>query len=606
MQRKTGIGALLAALLGGSVLSPVWADDSPSFAQQTQNEVIDNQYIVTLAPDIIQRLGVTDLTTAIRTLLATVGGGEVLYTYQHALTGMTVRLTDLQATLLGQLPGVIGLEPDRRVQAIATQANATWGLDRVDQPALPLDGSYQYPNSAGNDVTVYVIDTGLRASHNEFSGRVSPGRNFVSSGGGFLFGGGSVDPANTNDCNGHGTHVAGTATGTVYGVAKQAQIAPVRVLDCNGSGSNSGVIAGVDWVAGNHRKPAVANMSLGGGSSSALDTAVRNAVSAGVSMVVAAGNDNTNACNGSPNRVAEALTVGATTRTDQRSSFSNFGACVDLFAPGSDITSAWFQSDTQTARLNGTSMAAPHAAGAAAVYLGTNPSASPEQVFAALVDGSATGMISNAGSQSPNRLLQVGEDDGGTVIDRLPTAAFTAQCSGTVCQFDASGSSDDIGVAAWDWTLGDGNVASGEQISHDYGSAGSFTVTLTVTDTANQTASIDKSVTSEDTSNPCPSCTRYEGNLGNGSSVTLPSGGFSYGGGNVEAYLYSPAGGAFSLALEQRSCFLFFGCSWSQVGSAQPQNGVATLNGSVGSGTYRWRVTAQSGSGAYTLLANPR
>ena len=157
MQRKTGISALLAALLGGSVLSPVWADDSPSFAQQTQNEVIDNQYIVTLAPDIIRRLGVTDLTTAIRTLLATVGGGEVLYTYQHALTGMTVRLTDLQATLLGQLPGVIGLEPDRRVQAIATQANATWGLDRVDQPALPLDGSYQYPNSAGNDVTVLSL-----------------------------------------------------------------------------------------------------------------------------------------------------------------------------------------------------------------------------------------------------------------------------------------------------------------------------------------------------------------------------------------------------------------------------------------------------------------
>ncbi|KZX78729.1 subtilisin, partial [Alcanivorax sp. HI0013] len=397
---------MLATLLGGSVLNPVWADDTPSYAAQTQNQVIDNQYIVTLAPNIIEQLGVTDLTTAIRTLLATVGGGEVIYTYQHALTGMTVRLTDLQASLLGLVPGVIGLEPDRRVQAIATQANATWGLDRVDQPALPLDGSYQYPNSAGNDVTVYVIDTGLRASHTEFSGRVSPGRNFVSSGGGFLFGGGSVDPANTNDCNGHGTHVAGTAVGTVYGVAKQAKIAPVRVLGCNGSGSNSGVIAGVDWVAGNHRKPAVANMSLGGGASSALDTAVRNAVAAGVSMVVAAGNDNTNACNGSPNRVAEALTVGSTTRTDQRSSFSNFGACVDLFAPGSDITSAWYQSDSQTARLNGTSMAAPHAAGAAALYLAANPSASPQQVFTALVDGSATGMISNAGNQSPNRLLQ--------------------------------------------------------------------------------------------------------------------------------------------------------------------------------------------------------
>ena len=601
MPRSTFNAAMLAAILGGSVLSPAWADSATDSAP-VAGDIIENQYIVTLAPNITDLLGVNDLTTAIRTLLAGIGGGDVLFTYQHALTGMTVQLTDLQASLLGILPGVLAIEPDRTVAAIATQNNATWGLDRVDQPLLPLDNRYQYPNSGGQDVTVYVVDTGLRSTHSDFTGRVSPGRNFVSSGG-FLFGGGSVDPADTEDCNGHGTHVAGTAVGTTWGVAKQANIAPVRVLGCNGSGSNSGVIAGVDWVAGNHRKPAVANMSLGGTNSTALDTAVRNAVNAGVTMVVAAGNDNVNACNGSPNRVAEALTVGATTREDRRSSFSNYGACVDLFAPGSDITSAWYQSDTQTASLNGTSMAAPHAAGAAALYLAANPSASPSAVNLALVNDAVTGVIGNVGSQSPNRLLQITQQDG-SGIDRLPTAAFSADCQGTVCSLDASGSTDDVAVAAWDWTLGDGNVASGEQISHDYGADGEFTITLTVTDTANQTGSTEQTVTVGSETSPCPDCTRYEGQLNGGSSVVLPSNGFSYAGGPIDGWLQSPAGATFTVTLQSQSCFLFF-CSWNNVASASPQGGMAEIHTNVGSGVYRWQVSAQSGSGTYTLLTNP-
>ena len=601
MPRSTFNAAMLAAILGGSVLSPAWADSATDSAP-VAGDIIENQYIVTLAPNITDLLGVNDLTTAIRTLLSGIGGGDVLFTYQHALTGMTVQLTDLQASLLGILPGVLAIEPDRTVAAIATQNNATWGLDRVDQPLLPLDNRYQYPNSGGQDVTVYVVDTGLRSTHSDFTGRVSPGRNFVSSGG-FLFGGGSVDPADTEDCNGHGTHVAGTAVGTTWGVAKQANIAPVRVLGCNGSGSNSGVIAGVDWVAGNHRKPAVANMSLGGTNSTALDTAVRNAVNAGVTMVVAAGNDNVNACNGSPNRVAEALTVGATTREDRRSSFSNYGACVDLFAPGSDITSAWYQSDTQTASLNGTSMAAPHAAGAAALYLAANPSASPSAVNLALVNDAVTGVIGNAGSQSPNRLLQITQQDG-SGIDRLPTAAFSADCQGTVCSLDASGSTDDVAVAAWDWTLGDGNVASGEQISHDYGAEGEFTITLTVTDTANQTGSTEQTVTVGSETSPCPDCTRYEGQLNGGSSVVLPSNGFSYAGGPIDGWLQSPAGATFTVTLQSQSCFLFF-CSWNNVASASPQGGMAEIHTNVGSGVYRWQVSAQGGSGTYTLLTNP-
>ena len=601
MSRPTFKAALLAAILGGSVLSPAWADSTTQEAP-APGHIIENQYIVTLAPNITDVLGVNDLTTAIRTLLAGIGGGDVLFTYQHALTGMTVQLTDLQASLLGVLPGVLAIEPDRTVTAVATQNNATWGLDRVDQPLLPLDNRFQYPDSGGQDVTVYVVDTGLRSTHSDFTGRVSPGRNFVSTGG-FLFGGGSVDPADTEDCNGHGTHVAGTAVGTTWGVAKQANIAPVRVLGCNGSGSNSGVIAGVDWVAGNHRKPAVANLSLGGTNSTALDTAVRNAINAGVTMVVAAGNDNVNACNGSPNRVAEALTVGATTREDRRSSFSNYGACVDLFAPGSDITSAWYQSDTQTASLNGTSMAAPHAAGAAALYLAANPSASPSAVNLALVNDAVTGVIGNAGSQSPNRLLQITQQDG-SGIDRLPTAAFSADCQGTVCSLDASGSTDDVAVAAWDWTLGDGNVASGEQISHDYGVEGEFTITLTVTDTANQSGSTEQTVTVSTETSPCPDCTRYEGQLNGGSSVVLPSNGFSYAGGPIDGWLQSPAGATFTVTLQSQSCFLFF-CSWNNVASASPQGGMAEIHTNVGSGVYRWQVSAQSGSGTYTLLTNP-
>ena len=601
MPRSTFNAAMLAAILGGSVLSPAWADSATDSAP-VAGDIIENQYIVTLAPNITDLLGVNDLTTAIRTLLSGIGGGDVLFTYQHALTGMTVQLTDLQASLLGILPGVLAIEPDRTVAAIATQNNATWGLDRVDQPLLPLDNRFQYPDSGGQDVTVYVVDTGLRSTHSDFAGRVSPGQNFVSTGG-FLFGGGSIDPADTEDCNGHGTHVAGTAVGTTWGVAKQANIAPVRVLGCNGSGSNSGVIAGVDWVAGNHRKPAVANLSLGGTNSTALDTAVRNAINAGVTMVVAAGNDNVNACNGSPNRVAEALTVGATTREDRRSSFSNYGACVDLFAPGSDITSAWYQSDTQTASLNGTSMAAPHAAGAAALYLAANPSASPSAVNLALVNDAVTGVIGNAGSQSPNRLLQITQQDG-SGIDRLPTAAFSADCQGTVCSLDASGSTDDVAVAAWDWTLGDGNVASGEQISHDYGVEGEFTITLTVTDTANQSGSTEQTVTVSTETSPCPDCTRYEGQLNGGSSVVLPSNGFSYAGGPIDGWLQSPAGATFTVTLQSQSCFLFF-CSWNNVASASPQGGMAEIHTNVGSGVYRWQVSAQSGSGTYTLLTNP-
>ncbi|TJY62894.1 S8 family peptidase [Sinimarinibacterium sp. CAU 1509] len=379
---------------------------------QAAPQPIANQYIVELnapAPGSANaRLSLPELTQSV---LALVGGGQVIAQYQHVLRGFAARLTPAQAEALARLPLVKHIEQDQMMAAVATQSGSTWGLDRIDQTDLPLDNLYSYPTSAGQGVNVYVIDTGLNAAHSEFSGRVGVGRNFAANSGGLLCNllgiGCKTDATNTTDCNGHGTHVTGTAAGSVYGVAKKATVHPVRVLGCNGSGSNSGVIAGVDWVAANAQLPAVANMSLGGGDSAALDAAVQNAVASGVVFVVAAGNDNVDACSGSPNKVPEAITVGATTNADARASYSNFGSCVDLFAPGSNITSAWYDSNTATNTISGTSMASPHVAGAAALVLGANPSATPTQVTDAIVGSASLGKLSSIGSGSPNALLYV-------------------------------------------------------------------------------------------------------------------------------------------------------------------------------------------------------
>jgi subtilisin family serine protease len=384
-----------------------------SSAQAAAAQPIKNQYIVVLKPQI----GLGDplrLNETVQSLLATVGGGQVLAQYTNVLKGFTVRMSASQAAALSRLPLVELVEQDQIMTASAIQSGATWGLDRIDQTNLPLDNSYAYPDQAGDGVTVYVIDTGLNAAHVDFAGRVGTGANFAPNTSNLLCDllgllCPAPQPGNTTDCNGHGTHVAGTSVGATWGVAKAATIVPVRVLGCGGSGSNSGVIAGVDWVAANAQLPAVANMSLGGGNSDALDQAVRNAIDAGVTFVVAAGNDNANACTGSPNRVAEAITVGSTTNTDARSSFSNFGTCVDIFAPGSNITSAWYTSNTATSTISGTSMASPHVAGAAALALGASPGSTPEQVADAVIGNATLGVLSGVGSGSPNALLYVGD-----------------------------------------------------------------------------------------------------------------------------------------------------------------------------------------------------
>jgi subtilisin family serine protease len=351
---------------------------------------IENRYIVVLDDAVVGERGRLSIAPYIASELATTHRGNLKQVYQHAINGFAVEMTEAQAQALSLDFRVKYVEEDSVVTADATQSNPPWGLDRIDQRNLPLNAIYTF-NWTGSGVRAYVIDTGIRTTHTQFGGRAS---NVFDA-----FGGSGAD------CNGHGTHVSGTIGGSTYGVAKSALLRGVRVLDCNGSGSNSGVIAGVDWVTNNHINPAVANMSLGGGASSALDTAVNNLSNSGVPIAVAAGNSNANACNSSPARAANAITVGSTTTTDARSSFSNFGTCLDLFAPGSGILSSYFTSDTATATLSGTSMASPHVAGVAALYKQFSPGASSTTVRNAIVNNATTNVVTNPGTGSPNRLL---------------------------------------------------------------------------------------------------------------------------------------------------------------------------------------------------------
>jgi subtilisin family serine protease len=396
-RRAAVVSTALATFAGAALAAAVSASAAPSTGSvlAANGTPVKDSYIVVLkdgaASPAVTKKAAADLAKA--------NSGAVTHTYTAAVRGFAVRLTAEKAQKLAGDPRVASVQQDSVVTTSATQSPVTWGLDRIDQRALPLSNSYTYNTTASN-VTAYIIDTGIRTSHSEFGGRASAGYDAIG------------DGQNGQDCQGHGTHVAGTVGGTTYGVAKAVRLVAVRVLNCSGSGSNAGVIAGVDWVTANAVKPAVANMSLGGGAAAALDTAVTNSINSGVTYAVAAGNSNANACNYSPARAAAAITVGATTRTDARSSFSNYGTCVDIFAPGTDITSAWRTSDTATNTISGTSMASPHVAGGAALYLAANPTATPAAVRNALVAAATPNVVTNPGTGSPNLLLYTGT--GGT------------------------------------------------------------------------------------------------------------------------------------------------------------------------------------------------
>ncbi|MGW6568097.1 S8 family peptidase [Streptomyces sp. NPDC054975] len=326
-------------------------------------------------------------------------GGTLRRSYDSAVNGFSVNgLSETEAKRLAADPAVAKVVQNKKFSINATQENPpSWGLDRVDQAETAGDKKYTYPDGGGEGVTAYVIDTGVRTTHKDFEGRATSGFDAVD------------NDDDASDGNGHGTHVAGTIAGAAHGVAKKAKIVAVRVLDDNGSGTTEQVVAGIDWVTKNHQGPSVANMSLGGGADPALDEAVKKAIAAGVTFGVAAGNESSDAGAGSPSRVQEAITVASSTEDDQQSSFSNFGSVVDLYAPGSEITSTWNDSDEGTKTISGTSMATPHVVGAAAVYLAAHKDATPDKVAEALVAGATPDKISNPSGGTANKLLKIVE-----------------------------------------------------------------------------------------------------------------------------------------------------------------------------------------------------
>ncbi|WP_083737585.1 S8 family peptidase [Amycolatopsis keratiniphila] len=405
--RKTRSGLVAGVALAGVTAAVATFGAGAANAEQ-QGEIrgagaanaVGGSYIVVLKPTAVGQ-GVAAASEITANVAAKAQGLTGQYgttlsrTFGSALNGFSIKADEAAAKRLAADPQVAYVVQNKTFKISETQDNPpSWGLDRVDQADLPLDNKYTYPVKADN-VTAYVIDTGVRGSHKDFGDRATGGKDFVD------------NDDTPNDEHGHGTHVAGTIGGTDHGLAKGVKIVGVRVLDANGSGTTEGVVAGVDWVAANAKGPSVANMSLGGGADDALDAAVKGAIDKGVTFALAAGNESSDAGTTSPARVKEAITVAASDKTDKQASFSNYGSVVDLYAPGVDITSSWATGDDATNTISGTSMAAPHVAGAAALYLSAHPDATPAQVAEGLVGAAADGKISNPTGGTANKLLQV-------------------------------------------------------------------------------------------------------------------------------------------------------------------------------------------------------
>jgi subtilisin family serine protease len=473
LKRLAGLGFAAAAAVAftAGVVSPAQAAEGSVLYAGAQG-AIDNAYVVVFKDSVSTQ----SIDSQVQSSTAKYGG-QAKYTYKAALRGYSATMTAQQARRVAADPAVAYVQQDRAVHIMDVQPNPpSWGLDRSDQRDLPLDNSYTHNRAGQPAVTAYVIDTGIRTTHTTFEGRAVWGTNTTGDG-------------NNTDCNGHGTHVAGTIGGEAYGLAKDVRLVAVKVLNCAGSGSFAGVAQGIDFVTAQHAAgtPAVANMSLGAqGSDAATENAVRNSINDGVTYAIASGNSNANACNFTPARVAEAITVNASTITDARASFSNFGTCTDIFAPGQSIVSSWNTNDTATNNISGTSMATPHVAGAAALVLAANPGMSPAQVATTLINSSTPNKITNAGTGSPNRLLFTSPSGG----SGAPAVANPGPRSGTIGQATSVQLTATGGTPPYTWSAtglppGLSINASSGLISGTPTTAGTFNVTATATDSAN-------------------------------------------------------------------------------------------------------------------------
>lgn len=463
---------VLIASLSVFVPTASSASDSPVKQRAKESAVIDGSYIVVFkeAPGARSAASTTAATVASRY------GAQLTHTYRHALNGFAGRFTAETARKVAADPAVAYVSQDLRVKADGTQVNPPWGIDRVDQRERPRDNAYNYPTNTATNVTAYIIDSGIRTTHQDFGGRATWGTNTVGDG-------------NNTDCSGHGTHVAGTVGGTTHGIAKGVKLIAVKVLDCDGDGTSAGFIAGLDWVTAHHTSgPAVANVSLGAaGTSQAWEDAVRNSINDGIVYSISAGNDTEDACNHTPARTPEGITVAATDANDRMADFSNYGSCVDIFAPGESIKSTWNSSDTATEVLDGTSMAAPHVTGAAALLVAAEPTLTPARAAEALILDSTQGRVTAPRVTSPNRLLatNTGNRPGYPVV---ANPGFRAARIGTAFSLPLTAAG---GTGPYKWTAS--GLPAGLTVNLNTGlisgtptTAATSTVTITTTDAANR------------------------------------------------------------------------------------------------------------------------